>query len=233
MTNKVEMVGIKKKFKNIPVLTDITLNVENNTVYGLLGPNGSGKSTTLKILTGVLKADSGQIKIDNQVWSKDHLHKMGAMIEGPAVYPNLTAHENLLVLAKLLNIKPERIEQVLHDVNLTNTGNKIVKNFSLGMKQRLGIAMALLNNPDLLILDEPTNGLDPIGIKELRELIANFPKKGITVILSSHMLSEVQHVADKIGIIYNGKVIYEGNKSGDETELEALFMNLINKEQGL
>ncbi len=159
----------------------------------------------------------------------EDLKKVGAIIEHPAIYPNLTAYENLEVLTVLLNIDKRRIDYVLKIVGLENTNKKLARNFSLGMKQRLGIAMALINNPELLILDEPTNGLDPLGIQELRELIKEFSKKGITVIISSHILSEIKQIADKIGIINNGHLIYEANNS-DEMDLEKLFLEVIKKD---
>ena len=155
--------------------------------------------------------------------------KSWSIIEHPAIYPNLTAYENLEVLTVLLNIDKRRIDYVLKTVGLEDTNKKLVRNFSLGMKQRLGIAMALINNPELLILDEPTNGLDPLGIQELRELIKEFSKKGITVIISSHILSEIKQIADKIGIINNGHLIYEANNS-DEMDLEKLFLEVIKKD---
>lgn len=145
-------------------------------------------------------------------------------------YPNLTAYENLEVLTTLLNINKDKIDEVLNTVSLTNTGNKLTREFSLGMKQRLGIAMALINNPKLLILDEPTNGLDPLGIAELRELIKSFTDDGMTVIISSHILSEVDQVADKVGIIVNGRLAYEGDNDKGSDHLENLFMDIIKKE---
>lgn len=156
------------------------------------------------------------------------LKKVGAIIKNPAIYPNLTAYENLEVLTVLLNIDKRRIDYVLKIVGLENTNKKLARNF-LSMKQRLGITMALINNPELLILDEPTNGLDPLGIQELRELIKEFSKKGITVIISSHILSEIEQIADKIGIINNGHLIYEANNS-DEIDLEKLFLEMIKKD---
>lgn len=159
----------------------------------------------------------------------EDLKKVGSIIEHPAIYPNLTAYENLEVLTVLLNIDKRRIDYVLKTVGLEDTNNKLARNFSLGMKQRLGIAMALINNPELLILDEPTNGLDPLGIQELRELIKEFSKKGITVIISSHILSEIEQIADKIGIINKGHLIYEANNS-DEIDLEKLFLEMIKKD---
>lgn len=158
------------------------------------------------------------------------IKKIGALIEMPPLYENLTARENLKVRTTLLELPDKRIEEVLKSVQLMNTGKKRVNQFSLGMKQRLGIANALLNNPDLLILDEPTNGLDPVGIEELRELICSFPKQGITVILSSHILSEVQQMADYIGIITNGVLGYEG-ELGEEENLEQLFMQVVRQER--
>ena len=152
------------------------------------------------------------------------------MIETPPLYENLSAVENLEVRAKLLNIPKTRIDKVLKMVDLQNTGRKKAGQFSMGMKQRLGIAIALLNSPKLLILDEPTNGLDPIGIQELRSLIRSFPSKGITVILSSHILSEVQLIADDIGIISNGILGYEGQMNKDEN-LENLFVEVVRKSQ--
>ena len=152
------------------------------------------------------------------------------MIETPPLYETLSAVENLEVRAKLLNIPKTRIDKVLKMVDLQNTGRKKAGQFSMGMKQRLGIAIALLNSPKLLILDEPTNGLDPIGIQELRSLIRSFPSKGITVILSSHILSEVQLIADDIGIISNGILGYEGQMNKDEN-LENLFVEVVRKSQ--
>ena len=159
----------------------------------------------------------------------ENLKKVGVIIEHPAIYSNLTAYENLEVLTVLLNMDKRRIDYVLKIVGLENTNKKLARNFSLGMKQRLGISMALINNPELLILDEPTNRLDPLGIQELRELIKEFSKKGIAVVISSHILSEIEQIADKIGIINNGHLIYEANNS-DEFDLEKLLVEMIKKD---
>lgn len=229
--NIIETKQLTKTFKKEAVLEDIALKVPAASVYGLLGPNGAGKSTLLKLLTGVLQPTAGEIFFNGKMWRPQALKEIGAMIEGPAIYPNLTAYENLEVLALLLDLPKSRINDVLQTVDLTNTGDKVTKHFSLGMKQRLGIAMALLNQPKLLILDEPTNGLDPLGIQELRELIRSFPEKGITVILSSHILSEVQQVADQIGIIVNGRLRYQNTNDQTEHDLENLFMEIIKKER--
>lgn len=159
---------------------------------------------------------------------KEDIRKIGALIESPAIYPNLTAEENLRVYALMNNLENKDFTELLELVGLKKKDKKIAKKYSTGMKQRLGIAIALLKSPDLLILDEPTNGLDPLGIEELRKLIKSFPGKGITVILSSHILTEVEQVADTIGIIYNGKLEYEENL--DKTHsLEETFMEIIRK----
>lgn len=219
-------IDLCKSFSGQMAVNNISLNIEKNSVYGLLGPNGAGKSTTLKMITGILKPNSGSIEFDGHLWKRNDLEHIGALIEMPPLYENLTAYENLKVRTALLGLDDARINEVLQIVQLTNTGKKRVGQFSLGMKQRLGIAIALLNHPKLLILDEPTNGLDPVGIEELRELISSFPAKGITVILSSHILSEVQQIADHIGIIAGGILGYEGKLNANEN-LEQLFMDVV------
>ena len=206
--------------------TERSLNIPRNSVYGLLGPNGAGKSTTLKMLTGILKPTSGMVTLNGRPWNRKALNEIGALIEMPPLYENLTARENLKVRTTLLGLPDNRMDEVLEVVRLTDTGKKRAGQFSLGMKQRLGIASALLNHPKLLILDEPTNGLDPIGMEELRELIRSFSGKGMTVILSSHILSEVQQVADHIGIIAQGVLGYEGQLRNGQ-DLEQLFMQVI------
>ena len=219
-----------KDFKKQKAVNNISITVRENSIYGLLGPNGAGKSTTLKMITGMLRPTSGKVLFNGHEWNRKDLEQIGALIETPPLYENLSAVENLEVRAKLLNIPKTRIDKVLKMVDLQNTGRKKAGQFSMGMKQRLGIAISLLNSPKLLILDEPTNGLDPIGIQELRSLIRSFPSKGITVILSSHILSEVQLIADDIGIISNGILGYEGQMNKDEN-LENLFVEVVRKSQ--
>lgn len=217
-----------KNFKGQTAVNRVSLNIQRNSVYGLLGPNGAGKSTTLKMIAGILRPSSGSIEFDGHLWKRSDLENIGALIETPPLYDNLTAYENLKVRTLLLGLEEKRIEEVLQIVRLTNTGKKRAGQFSLGMKQRLGIAIALLNDPKLLILDEPANGLDPVGMEELRELIRSFPSKGITVILSSHILSEVQQIADHVGIIADGVLGYENElRPGDD--LENLFMQVIHQ----
>ena len=203
----------------------VSLHVGEGQVYGLLGPNGAGKSTTLKMITGMLRPTEGEILFAGRPWTRDDLYRIGSLIENPPIYPNLTARENLRVRTTLLGLPELRIDEVLEQVDLTGTGRKRAGRFSMGMKQRLGIALALLATPRLLILDEPTNGLDPIGIEELRGLIRSFPARGITVIVSSHILTEVAHVADHVGIITRGQLAYEGQLTPD-TDLETLFMDV-------
>jgi ABC-2 type transport system ATP-binding protein len=220
--------NLSKIYQKQPVVNNISLSIEKNSVYGLLGPNGAGKSTTLKMITGMIYKTSGEILFYDQPWSRKNLADIGALIEAPALYENLSARENLKVRTLLLGLPETRIDEVLEIVDLTDTGKKYAGQFSMGMKQRLGIAIALLNHPKLLILDEPTNGLDPIGIQDLRKLIRSFPEHDITVILSSHILSEVELIADHIGIISNGILGYEA-KIHQQESLEELFMNVVAK----
>lgn len=218
---------LTKKFGKQIVVNSLSINVKKKSIYGLVGPNGAGKSTTLKMLTGSLKPTSGDILFTKET---NNDPTIGSLIEDPALYKNLTAEENLLVLVKLFGLKKNRIKEVLHLVDLGNTGKKTVAKFSLGMKQRLGIAAALIRQPDLLILDEPTNGLDPIGIKELRDLIKSFPKLGITVIVSSHNLNEIQHMTNYVGIMNAGILKYEG-MIPEDTNLEDFFLDTINSDK--
>ena len=201
--------------RDVQTLFNINLSVERGSVYGFLGPNGSGKTTTLSILLGLLKNQDGDIEIFGQ-----HLHtnreailcKIGSLIETPSLYGNLTARENLEVYRNTYGASLARVEEVLEIVGLADAGNKVVKKFSLGMKQRLAIALALLPNPELLILDEPTNGLDPAGIIELRVLVKKLNKElGMTILISSHLLSEVEKMVKDVGILYKGKMLFQGS----------------------
>lgn len=220
--------NLSKSFKGHKAVNKVSLAIEEGCIYGLLGPNGAGKSTMLKMITGMLRPTGGRIYFGDHEWCRKDLNQIGALIENPPIYENLTAEENLRVHTLQLGLPDERIRQVLDTVDLKNTGKKKAGQFSYGMKQRLGIAAALLGKPRLLILDEPTNGLDPIGIQELRNLIRWFPEQGITVILSSHILSEVQQTADRIGIIAGGVLGYEGDVAREE-DLEELFMDVVRR----
>ncbi|MCA5960938.1 lantibiotic protection ABC transporter ATP-binding protein [Blautia sp. RD014234] len=220
--------NLSKSFKGHKAVNKVSLAIEEGCIYGLLGPNGAGKSTMLKMITGMLRPTGGKIYFGDHEWCRKDLNQIGASIENPPIYENLTAEENLRVHTLQLGLPDERIRQVLDTVDLKNTGKKKAGQFSYGMKQRLGIAAALLGKPRLLILDEPTNGLDPIGIQELRNLIRWFPEQGITAILSSHILSEVQQTADRIGIIAGGVLGYEGDVAREE-DLEELFMDVVRR----
>ena len=228
--NIIEIKNLEKSFKHHKVIRNISMSVPEGSVYGLLGPNGAGKSTILKMLTGLLCPDSGRILFCGTPWTRKNLKETGSLIETPPVYENLSAWENLKVRALILGETEERIKEVLEMVNLTDTGKKPAGKFSLGMKQRLGIAIALLGHPRLLILDEPVNGLDPLGIQEIRGLIRSFADKGMTVMISSHILSEIQQTADHIGILVNGKMGYEGPVTED-MNLESLFMKIAAAER--
>lgn len=222
---------LSKKFKGHAVVDSISLNVRRGSVYGLLGPNGAGKTTLLKMIAGLLNPSEGKIVFDGTEWSRKSLERIGVLIESPALYGNLTARENLKVHTTMLGLPDKRIDEVLEVVDLTHTGKKRASQFSLGMKQRLGIAIALLKKPNLLILDEPTNGLDPLGIQDLRHLIRSFPEQGITVLLSSHALGEVEQIVDDIGIISNGCLKYQGSLDNN-IHLEDLFMNVVLEAKG-
>lgn len=196
------------------VLSDINLQVPTGSIYGFLGPNGAGKTTTLRLILGLLKKQDGEINIFNQPFEKnriDILRKTGSLIESPSLYVHLSARENLAILQKVYQCKPSRIEEVLKIVGLENTGKKSTGKFSLGMKQRLSIAIALMHEPELLILDEPTNGLDPNGIIEMRELLKQLNKDlGMTILVSSHLLAEIEKMVTHVGIINKGKLIFQG-----------------------
>lgn len=225
-----ETKNLTKNIKNENIIKGLSLKVPKGETYGLLGPNGAGKSTTMKLLCGLLKPSEGEVIFKGKPWSRDTLNKIGVLIESPAIYGNLTAKENMLIHACMLGVSENEITRVLKLLKIDKTGKKKVSNFSLGMKQRLGIAIALLGNPDLIILDEPTNGLDPIGIQELRDLIKRLNENQITVLVSSHNLAEIQHIASYIGIIINGKLKYEG-EINDTDDLETIFMNVAKEEE--
>ncbi|GCE47281.1 ABC-2 type transport system ATP-binding protein [Thermosporothrix hazakensis] len=206
----VQTVHLTKKYRNQIALQNVNLLIEQGTIYGLLGPNGAGKSTLIKHLVGLLRPTEGQVLLFGEPWRREHLWHIGALIEGPALYGHLTAWENLAVHATLLGVPKNRIDEALEQVDLRNVGSKKAAQFSLGMKQRLGIASALLSRPKLLILDEPTNGLDPAGIREMRGLIHRFCQQGMTVLVSSHILAEIEQVVTHLGIISKGQLRYQG-----------------------
>jgi lantibiotic transport system ATP-binding protein len=190
------------------------LQVIEGSIYGFLGPNGAGKTTTLKLILGLLVKQRGEITVFGKSFAENRvecLRRIGSMIESPSIYGHLTATENLRILQKIYQCPKSRIAEVLELVGLTDTGSKKTSQFSLGMKQRLSIAIALLHSPQLLILDEPTNGLDPNGILEIRELLQNLNQKhNITILISSHLLSEIEKLVTHIGIINKGNLLFQG-----------------------
>ena len=212
----------------------LDLAIPEGCVYGFLGPNGAGKTTTLKLLLGLLKPTDGTITFFGQKMTEQNrlsiLRHTGSLIESPSYYGHLTGLENLQIMAKLKKVPVAEIEKALHTVRLYEQKDKKVKQYSLGMKQRLGIAMALLGNPRVLILDEPTNGLDPAGIQEMREFIKDLPMTHqMTVIVSSHLLSEVEQMADMVGIIHHGELVFQGTMATLEAQgdgLEEVFLKL-------
>mgnify|MGYP001257866852 CR=1 FL=1 len=222
--------NLTKKYKDITAVDNVNMEIKKGDIYGFIGKNGAGKTTVIRMITGLIKPTSGTVEVFGQPVSrgnKEFLERIGTIIEFPGFYQNLTARENLEIHRRLMRVTDKkRIEEVLELVNLQNVPDKMVKGFSLGMKQRLGIARALLHNPEFLILDEPTNGLDPLGIKEIRQLIIDLAKNhGITILISSHILSEIHQMVTKIGIINNGHLLeemdYESIKEKNRHFIEA------------
>ena len=194
------------------VLQDLNLSVPPASIYGFLGANGAGKTTTIRAILGLLKATQGQIELFGKSLNSDRINtlsKIGALIESPSLYLHLSGYDNLRIACQYLNISYKRIEEVLTLVQLENEAKKLTKKYSTGMKQRLGLAIALLNDPDLLILDEPVNGLDPRGIIQIRTIIQQLHHAGKTIFLSSHLLTEVEKIATHVGVIHNGQMIFE------------------------
>ncbi|MCR5194758.1 MAG: ABC transporter ATP-binding protein [Pseudobutyrivibrio sp.] len=241
MENIISTRGLTKKYKNFISVNNLNINIKRGSIYGFLGPNGAGKSTTMKMLLGMTNPTSGKFRIDGKKMPEDRieiLKEIGSFIESPAYYPNLTGRENLDIIRKILGLNKRDVEDALELVGLTEFGDRLVKKYSLGMKQRLGLAGALIGKPPILILDEPTNGLDPAGIHEIRNLIKSLPKKfDCTIMISSHMLSEIELMADDIGILNHGKLLFEGSmdelrrearKQGyNDDNLEDMFLSMI------
>ncbi|KEI87603.1 ABC transporter ATP-binding protein [Clostridium botulinum] len=214
MENILKTYNLTRKYGTTAVVDNINMNIKKGEIYGFLGRNGAGKTTTLRMIMGLIYPTKGEYELfGKKMGDREVLGRIGAIIETPGFYPNLTARENLDIHRRLMGIpNKEYVDEALEIVGLTNYDikKKKVKKYSLGMKQRLGVARALLHKPELLILDEPTNGLDPVGIKEMRETLLDLnKKKEITILVSSHILGEIQQLATKIGIIHNGKLLEE------------------------
>ncbi|MBU8580284.1 ABC transporter ATP-binding protein [Bacillus paralicheniformis] len=205
--------NLTKKFGKQTSVSGLEMKIKKGQIYGFLGPNGAGKTTTIRMLLGLIKPTKGDIQLFGQDIRKHRLQilrRIGSLVESPSYYGNLTGRENLEVIRRVRDLPEARIAEVLEIVRLAKVADRLAKEYSLGMKQRLGIAAALMSKPDLLVLDEPTNGLDPAGIHEIRELIKELPDQyGMTVLVSSHLLSEIDQMATQVGIIMNGKLIFQ------------------------
>lgn len=216
--------NLSKHYGKIRAVDRLSLNVESGSIYGILGPNGSGKTTTLGIITEVIRQNAGSYSWFEKPPTKEERRKVGAIIEVPIFYPYLSAVRNLKIIADIKRCSYENIDHVLDIVELTQRKHSKFKTYSLGMKQRLAIAAALVGNPSVLILDEPTNGLDPKGIAEIRQLILDIASRGITIILASHLLDEVQKICTHVAILNNGKKLEEGKV--EEVLNESLMIEL-------
>lgn len=242
--NMIETHNLTKAYGDFKAVSKLNLHVKKGSVYGFLGPNGAGKSTTMKMFLGLTAPTRGSFTINGMSYPKDRrkiLRQTGSFIESPAFYGNLSGEENLDLIRRILGLPKSSVEEALELVGLTEHKRRLAKKYSLGMKQRLGLAGALMGRPPILVLDEPTNGLDPVGIHEIRTLIRSLPQKfDCTVLVSSHLLAEIELMADNIGILNHGKLLFEGSldalrKSaaacGLETDnLEDTFLNLIEED---
>ena len=212
--NIIETQNLTKSYADFTAVSNVNLHIPKGAVYGFLGPNGAGKSTTMKMFLGLTKPTSGSFTIDGKKYPEarvEILKEVGSFIEAPAFYGNLSGEENLEIIRKILGLPKSSVSEALEIVGLTQFRKRLAKKYSLGMKQRLGLASALIGQPPILILDEPTNGLDPVGIHEIRTLIRSLPEKfNCTVFVSSHLLSEVELMADTVGILNHGRLLFEG-----------------------
>ena len=228
MDYMIETQDLSKTYGDFTAVSHLNLHIARGRIYGFLGPNGAGKSTTMKMLLGLTRPTGGRFQIDGLEYPKDRkeiLKKIGSFIEAPAFYGNLTGEENLRILQQILKLPVSSVEWALKTVGLYEFRRRQAKKYSLGMKQRLGLAGALLGQPPVLILDAPTNGLDPSGIHEIRTLIRSLPQQyQCTVLVSSHLLSEIQLMADDVGILNHGHLLYEGTLEG---------LNRYAREEGL
>jgi ABC-type multidrug transport system ATPase subunit len=216
METPIQVKDVWKSYGTTAAVCGLNLSVPPQSVYGFLGPNGAGKSTTIRIVLGLQRPDRGTISLFGRPLAEERmalLRRTGSLVESPSLYMHLTGRENLEVHRRLLGLPKSCIDEALGTVDLISVGNRLVRHYSSGMKQRLGLAQALLGNPELLVLDEPTNGLDPAGIHEVRGLVRDLPERcGVTVFLSSHLLSEVEQVATHLAIISQGQLMFEGTR---------------------
>ena len=223
--------NLDKQYGRVHAVNNLSFDIQKGNVYGILGPNGSGKSTTLGIILNVVNKTSGEFSwFDGKLSTHEALKKVGAIIERPNFYPYMTATQNLKLICKIKGISTEKIDEKLTTVNLFERRNSKFRTFSLGMKQRLAIASALLNDPEILILDEPTNGLDPQGIHEIREIIKGIAANGTTILLASHLLDEVEKVCSHVVVIRQGVKLYSG-RVDEMTASKGLFELKVNKDE--
>lgn len=228
MTDILTTKELGKNFKNKRVLSRINIHVPKGKIYCIMGPNGAGKSTLLKMISEIEKPTEGSIIFKGKDWKREDLKVIGSLIEEPGLFDNLTVEDNIKLKLKLHHVENKDQEQILNTLGFGDHNQEKVKGFSTGMRQRLGIALAFMGNPDLVVLDEPTNGLDTFGIHELRELLMLEKKQGKTIIIASHMLSEIQKVADRIAILGNGELLLEEDYD-QKTDLEDLFISTLEK----
>ena len=228
MTDILTTKELGKNFKNKHVLSRINIHVPEGKIYCIMGPNGAGKSTLLKMISGIEKPTEGVINFKGENWKREDLKVIGSLIEEPGLFDNLTVEDNIKLKLKLHHVENKDQEQILNTLGFGDHNQEKVKGFSTGMRQRLGIALAFMVNPDLVVLDEPTNGLDTFGIHELRELLMLEKKQGKTIIIASHRLSEIQKVADRIAILGNGELLLEEDYD-QKTDLEDLFISTLEK----
>ncbi len=214
MTLAIQTTGLTRRFAGGHGIADVDLAVPEGCIYGFLGPNGAGKTTTIRLLLDLLRPDRGQVRLFGQPLHRGDraaLALVGSLVESPSLYPHLSARDNLEIARRLLDLPRARLDEVLAQVDLSESAHRHVRDFSLGMRQRLGIALALMGRPRLLVLDEPGNGLDPAGIQDLRRLLRDFSRRdGITVLVSSHQLSEVEQVASHVGVLTDGRLRFQG-----------------------
>jgi len=214
LTVVIQTNDLTRHFRDVTAVDRISLRVPHGSIYGFLGPNGAGKTTTIRLLLRLIRPDEGTVSVFGLSLPPQRrviLRKVGAFVELPSLYPHLTGYENLDITRRLLRVDRQKISEVLQTVRLEQDAKRLVRGYSLGMRQRLALALALLGDPELLILDEPTNGLDPAGIQEIRALIRHLAAdRGITVFMSSHLLNEVEQIATHVGIVLKGKLIFEG-----------------------
>ncbi|HWR53469.1 MAG TPA: ABC transporter ATP-binding protein [Bryobacteraceae bacterium] len=207
----IETEKLSRRFGPVCAVESVDLHTEPGAVYAFLGANGAGKTTTIRMLLGLIRPDAGAVRLFGEPFRRSALARVGSLVESPSLYPHLTGRENLEVIRRMVGGSTSDIARALDSVRLSDAADRLVSGYSLGMRQRLGLGLALFGAPDLLVLDEPTNGLDPAGIREVRELVAALPaERGITVFLSSHLLAEVENVATHVGIIDRGRMLFEG-----------------------